>query len=42
VIVTSFGFKRLQSAAAVIHPAEPPPAMTMFLKSGCIAHPFFC
>src|SRR5881394_718372 len=37
VIVTLPGLNRLDSAVAVIQPAEPPPAMTICFSNGCIA-----
>src|SRR5688500_2326143 len=41
VIDTSFGSSRLDNAAAVIHPAEPPPAMTICFRNGCMpSRPF--
>src|SRR5512134_3076431 len=36
VIETSFGSSMLDSAAAVIHPAEPPPAMTICFRRACM------
>src|SRR5688500_4252062 len=36
VIETSFGSSMLDSAAAVIDPAEPPPAMTICFKRACM------
>src|SRR5688572_10044420 len=36
VMETSFGSSRLESAAAVIHPAEPPPAMTICFRRACM------
>src|SRR5688572_1470319 len=39
VIDTSFGLSRLESAVSIIHPTEPPPAMTMRLNNGCMGSP---
>src|SRR6187399_140197 len=37
VIDTSLGSSRLDNAAAVIQPAEPPPAMTICFRRGCMS-----